>query len=448
MEPSKTRSTVLFSSTLGLLAVAGSALGVGMDWLPAALAAVAAVLVLAFWRGSRRCDPAEPTGAAAPPAAPELPTVAEHAAPPDNFVARIGAGVEAAVADLWRSTGQSPPDQDTIARELDRHLGWLLRHRKFFSQEHESREITVVISDLRGFASISEYYTANEVVDLLNRYFHHMGQAISKYHGVVDKYMGDSIIILFGVPEKRNDDVHNAVCCAVEMQIAMALFNKENELRGLPHLHMGIGINTGEVIAGRLGSDLHSEYTVIGDQVNLASRIESASLRGQVLMSEHTYSQVKDLVTVRGPIQVSVKGKRTEVQLYDLQAVLAPCHLAVPEREVRRSLRADVNIPFRFQLCEGKIVLRDGHEGRILNISAGGMFFCTLAPVEPQQVVRFQLSRRFLGQDTTDIYGKVLRVRPNGSVYDANVEFTFIDPKDVATISALVEATAKPEQPD
>ncbi|MHB8763926.1 MAG: adenylate/guanylate cyclase domain-containing protein [Deferrisomatales bacterium] len=437
-----TRSTgVVFASSLVPAAVAVSALNFDTGWGPAALAAAAVAGLLTLWQWVRRPRP----GAVAAPAAPAA-VGAALAAPPDNFVARLGAGVEAAVVSLWRSTGQPPPSRDAVERELDRHLGWLLRHRKLFSPTHEAREVTVVISDLRGFASISEYYSAAEVIDLLNRYFHHMGQAISKYQGVVDKYMGDSIIILFGVPEKGVDDVHNAVCCAAEMQIAMRAFNHENELRGLPHLHMGIGINTGQVIAGRLGSDLHSEYTVIGDQVNLASRIEAASLRGQVLMSEHTYSRVQDQVTVRGPIHVSVKGKRTEVQLYELQQVHAPCELVVPEREVRRSVRADVNIPFRFQLCEGKIVLRDGHEGRILNLSAGGMFFCTLAPVEPQQTVKFQLSRRFLGKDTTDIYGKVLRVRPNGSVYDANVEFTFIDPEDAATIGALVDATVKPDQ--
>jgi len=375
--------------------------------------------------------------AAAPPGLGAFGTSPEDFAPaPDNFAARLAAGVETVVAELCALPG--PPGREAIGQELDKHLGWFLRHRKLYSTARQTREVTVIISDLRGFASISEYYSAAEVVDLLNRYFQHMGQVISKYRGVVDKYMGDSIMVLFGMPEKSPDDVRNAVCCAAEMQLAMCAFNRENERLGLPLLYMGIGINTGEVIAGRLGSDLHSEYTVIGDQVNLASRIEAASLRGQVLMSESTYSRVRDFVTVRDPIHVSVKGRRTEVRLYDLTAVHGPCELVVPEREVRRSLRADVSIPFRFRLCEGKVVLNEGHEGRILNLSAGGMFFCTLAALESQQTVRFQLAHGVVGRDTGDIYGKVLRVRPSGGAFEANVEFTFLDPQDAVAIGALV----------
>ncbi len=381
-----------------------------------------------------------------PPVRPPLP-VPENggeawASAPDNFVARIAAGVETAVAELCALP--DPPGREAIGRELDKHLGWFLRHRKLYCAARETREVTVIVSDLRGFASISEYYSAAEVVDLLNRYFQHMGRVISKYRGVVDKYMGDSIMVLFGVPEKSPDDVRNAVCCAAEMQIAMCAFNRENELLGLPPLYMGIGVNTGEVIAGRLGSDLHSEYTVIGDQVNLASRIEAASLRGQVLMSESTYARVKDFVSVRDPIDVSVKGRRTEVRLYDLTAVHGPAELAVPEREVRRSLRADVHIPFRFRLCEGKVVRGETHEGRVLNLSAGGMFLCTLTALEPHQTVRFQLPQSALGRETADIYGKVLRVRPNGGAFEANVEFTFLDPQDARAIEELVLRVLSP----
>ena len=302
----------------------------------------------------------------------------------------------------------------------------------------EAKEVTVLLSDLRGFTVITETYAASEVVDMLNRYFAKMCQIIYRHGGTVDKFMGDSIMALFGAPVKKPDDVVRAVCCAVEMQLAMDAFNKQNEALGMPNLYMGIGVNTGPVVAGKIGSDLHSEYTVIGDEVNLTSRIEAYTLRGQILISQNTHSQLKDFIKVKDPIYVSVKGKRDPVPLYELLAVNEPYNLAVPEREVRRSMRVDVNIPFEFNVCEGKVICSDENQGHIMNISAGGMFACTEAEVEPYFNIVFKLKVDNLGIRTKDIYGKVLRVKKAQDLYEMNVEFTIIDPDDREAIKLLV----------
>jgi adenylate cyclase len=130
--------------------------------------------------------------------------------------------------------------------------------------------------------------------------------------------MGDSIMVLFGAPVERPDDVQRALTCAIEMQLAMVELNNQGRPDGMPELFMGIGINTGSVMAGRFGSNFYSEYTVIGDEVNLASRIEAFSLRGQVLINTLITPQLHHCQRSNG---VFVKGKTQPVKFRELYAV-------------------------------------------------------------------------------------------------------------------------------
>jgi adenylate cyclase len=355
---------------------------------------------------------------------------------PDKLVDRLVSSIEDFITNI-RENRESRDDLG-VRQELHQRLGWVVEQTTGLPVGGQALEVTVVLSDLRGFSVITEGYSPQEVVDMLNRYFDRMCEIIYRYGGTVDKFMGDSIMALFGAPVSRSNYIEHAVCCAVEMQIAMDAFNKENENLGMPNLYMGIGINTGGVIAGKIGSDLHSEYTVIGNEVNLASRIEAYSLRGQILISEKTFSQIRDLVKVENPIYVSVKGRREPTPLYELLSVGEPYNLEVPEREARRSLRVEVNIPFEFQICEGKVVRSDTHEGRILNLSSGGMFASTLAEVEPYFNMRFRLEFNILGVKSSDIYGKILRVKKSAELYEMNIEFTAINPQDRKAIKELV----------
>src|SRR5205085_10867753 len=147
--------------------------------------------------------------------------------------------------------------------------------------QFHSRDVTIMLADLRGFTSIAAAHPAPVVLDLLNRCFIGMSEIIFRNHGTIDKFMGDSILVIFESGDK-GEGVMNAVSCAVDMQCAMESFNATNRAGGLPEMYFGIGLNTGGVMSAMLGSDLYSEYTVIGDEVNLASRIESFSLRGPV----------------------------------------------------------------------------------------------------------------------------------------------------------------------
>src|SRR3989338_1992359 len=183
------------------------------------------------------------------------------------------------------------------------------------------REVTILLADLRGFTSITAALPAGTVIEMLNRCLGRMNEIVFRHHGVVDKFMGDSIMGLFGAPVERADDVKRALTCAIEMQLAMVELNNQGRPDGMPELFMGIGINTGSVMAGKFGSSFYSEYTVIGDEVNLASRIEAFSLRGQVLISENTFDQCRGFATVSDAMEVFVKGKSHPVKLREFYSI-------------------------------------------------------------------------------------------------------------------------------
>jgi adenylate cyclase len=177
---------------------------------------------------------------------------------------------------------------------LRRRLDGLIDAFLLQSQPITGTHATIVLADIRGFTALTESLPARTVIGLLNRYFSVMGGVIKRHGGVIDKFMGDAVMALFGAPERRPDDLLRALACAVEMQQAMVEFNRQSQARGQPRLYVGIAVNTGEMMAGSFGSREYSEYTVIGDTVNVVARMEPFSLRGQVLLSESSHAGARD----------------------------------------------------------------------------------------------------------------------------------------------------------
>jgi len=243
------------------------------------------------------------------------------------------------------------------------------------------QQVTVILADLRGFTAISEAYPPEVIFEILNLYLTRMSEIAISYGGTIDKFMGDAIMLLFGAPNQSHDDVRRAVACAVQMQIAMDEINRDLGDRGLPTLYMGAGINTGLVTAGIIGSNVHSEYTVIGDEVNVASRIEAFSLRGQVLISEATYDLCEGYIETSDPMQVFVKGKSKAVQLREVQGIPS-LGLTIPCREERNSPRVKTRLPFTYQHIVDKIVQTPQKTGIAVDISYHGL----LAEVHPDMM--------------------------------------------------------------
>jgi len=184
----------------------------------------------------------------------------------------------------------------------------------------ETLTATILFSDIRSFTSIGEKMDAKSLVALLNEYFTEMVDVVIKEDGVVDKYIGDAIMAVFGAPVPQPDAALHAVRAAVGMRKALAALNEKLVARGMQPIETGIGIHTGELVAGNIGSEKRMEYTVIGDSVNLASRLENATkeLGAPVLISQDTYELVKDHFELRAAKEISVKGREQPVMIYEV----------------------------------------------------------------------------------------------------------------------------------
>jgi adenylate cyclase len=180
----------------------------------------------------------------------------------------------------------------------------------------QARETSVFFSDIRGFTTLSETRTAQEIVNMLNDYFEQMVEIIFKHEGTLDKFVGDEIMALFGSPVSHPDDAYRAVKVAVEQIHALEEWNLVRLAEGEPAIQIGIGINTGSVVAGYLGSSKALEYTVIGDVVNTASRLCSVAKAGEIIISRSTFDLVKDFFDTQELAPTQVKGKAQALQVY------------------------------------------------------------------------------------------------------------------------------------
>jgi adenylate cyclase len=284
-----------------------------------------------------------------------------------------------------------------------------------------------VLADIRGFTAITESLPVRTTIGLLNRYFSVMGRVIKHHGGVIDKFMGDSVMALFGAPQRRPDDLLRALACAVRMQHAMIELNEDSMARGEPRLFIGIAVNTGEVMAGSFGSRQHSEYTVIGDTVNTVARMEGFSLRGQILLSESSHAGAREHIEVGSVNEVQVKGKSKPVLLYDLQSVNYPHRLVVPQVEVRRSPRVRVDLPLVMQRVVDKCILPEPLPGRMLDLGYNGFLVELDSRLGRGAEVAADMSPLLHGEPAGHLYAKVVRSHSRAGRADTSFQFTNVD---------------------
>ncbi len=180
----------------------------------------------------------------------------------------------------------------------------------------ELRDTTVLFTDIRGFTSMSESARPQDIVNMLNEYFEQMVEIVFKYEGTLDKFVGDEIMALYGSPVAHADDAYRAVKTALEMLRVLAEWNRKRVSEGEIPIHIGVGINCGEVVAGYLGSSRALEYTVIGDVVNTGARLCSVAKAGEIVVSEFVYARVKDHFEAIELPAAQVKGKSAALKIY------------------------------------------------------------------------------------------------------------------------------------
>ena len=183
------------------------------------------------------------------------------------------------------------------------------------------RQVTIMMSDIRGFTTLSERLAPAQVVTMLNRYLGAMTDIIMAHQGTIDEFIGDAILAVFGAPHHRDDDADRAVNCALAMQAAMAEINALNESEGLPVIQTGIALNTGDVIAGNIGSERRSKYGFVGHPMNVTSRIEDLTAGGEILVSDSTLKNLRGEFDVGDSQELNVKGIDQSIVVHKIREV-------------------------------------------------------------------------------------------------------------------------------
>ncbi len=293
----------------------------------------------------------------------------------------------------------------------------------------ETREVTILISDLRGFTALTADMEPEEVVTFLNRYLAKMIEILTDYHAVIDEIIGDGILAFFGAPEPMEDHPVQAVACALAMQAAMNEVNARNHADGLPHLEMGIAVNTGEVVVGNIGSEQRTKYSVVGSHVNLASRIEAYAVGGQVLIGPTTFLRVRDSIKVGETLMVKMKGVPGQTSLYEVLGIGEPYNIHLPERyETLTPVVA--MIPVHLQRISEKIVIGETENAWITHLSETSAAIHLEGELGEWEDVRLFLLDESGREIPQRIFGKVTTVKAGaGNEKDVQIRFTSVAPE-------------------
>jgi adenylate cyclase len=212
---------------------------------------------------------------------------------------------------------QDALNREQLGRLLAPHLvNDVLEGKAELRKGGDIKTASVMFCDIRGFTSMSEQYRPQDIVVMLNEYFEIMVDVIFNRGGTLDKFIGDEIMAIWGAPFSRPDDAQQAVWTAIEMQQALCEFNETRENEGQVPIHAGIGLNTGTVVAGYMGSTRSMSYTVVGDVVNTASRICSLAGPGEVVISKDTLLLMGDTIRTEAMPPAKVKGKREPIEVF------------------------------------------------------------------------------------------------------------------------------------
>lgn len=335
----------------------------------------------------------------------------------------VTAYVAQSAAEMRRTLGRYLTDE-VVANLLETPEGLKLKGEK--------RKVTILMADIRGFTTISEQLPPEHVVALLNDYLAVMTKVIKHYGGTINDIAGDGILVFFGAPIQGSDDSHRAVACAIAMQLAMELVNTQVKKFRLPKLEIGIGINTGEVVVGNIGSEEHAKYTAIGSHVNLAARIESFTVGGQILISQSTYAETQFILKIEGQTQTFMKGVSDAVSLYEVSGIGDPYNVFLaPDQDAFIVLRNPLSV--EFELLEGKHLSGEQFQGKLTKLSTKGAEIVSEKIPHALSNLKLKISDQ---EDQGEFYAKVI-AKETESQSEFYIRFTTLTPKHEELFSTL-----------
>jgi sigma-B regulation protein RsbU (phosphoserine phosphatase) len=302
----------------------------------------------------------------------------------------------------------------------------------------ENRELTILMSDLRGFTALTSNMEPERVITFLNRYLSKMIEILMEHRAVIDEIIGDGILAFFGAPEPMEDHPLKAVSCALQMQLAMSEINALNETEGFGHLEMGIAVNSGNVVVGNIGSERRTKYGVVGALVNFTGRMESYTVGGQILVSPSTCHRLTGLIELGDHFQVQMKGVPEPVTLYEVQGLGEPHHIRLPAKSgtlTALSRRLAVNLYH----IKDKVVSGDIVNAWITDLSLSSAIIACEGSVLEWQDVCLHLKGDQGKEEQGDIFAKVMTVKAGADGgTEAMVRFTSVSPEIYQVIRRTV----------
>lgn len=256
-----------------------------------------------------------------------------------------------------------------------------------------------------------------------------------EHGGTVDAFIGDAVLAFFGAPTAHGDDAERAVACAVAMQRSMGAVNAHNREHGLPAIEMGVGLATGDAIVGNIGSEERAKYTVIGRTVNLAARVESYTLGGQVLLAPSTLAEVAALVDVADERNVHPKGFEEPLRITEVSGIRGSYAVAIPENSSDFQELTEP-IPLRFAALDGKHVEKSTHAGSLWELASGGGIIRSDTPVEEMLDLLVEILDARGEPIPGSCYAKVVDLGPGEGVF--TVRFTTRSPALDEKVAALL----------
>ncbi len=302
----------------------------------------------------------------------------------------------------------------------------------------EKRVVTVLMSDLRGYTQFAERGDPANVMNVLNGYLARMTDVIIQHGGTINEFIGDAVFAVFGAPLANPDHAERAAGCALAMQRAMAEINRQHEVAGLPRFEMGIGVNTGEAVVGNIGSEQRAKYAVVGSAVNVAARVEGATVGGQVFITARTYERISEIAEVAAPIAVQMKGLAEPLALFELRSLGGRWAQGEVATESDAAHNVNVALPITCWVIDGKVVGQDGIAGRVVRLGRRELAACLDAPLAPLTNVKLRLGYPDAGRESGDIYGKVMREEPGETRPLTRIHFTSVTSADAEAVEALV----------
>lgn len=277
----------------------------------------------------------------------------------------------------------------------------------------KKRDLTIIMSDIRGFTALSERMDPVELITMLNHYLAEMTDIIQSRKGTIIEFLGDGIFAIFGAPEPCENHASEAVAAALEMQARMEAVNKWNIEHDYPILEMGIGINSGEVIVGNIGSEKRTKYGVVGSNVNLAGRIESYTIAGQILISESTAAAVKAELVVAKELMAHPKGVDNAIKLRQITGIGEPYNIKV---EIKNAIpqKLKTPVPVAFYLVEDKHTSNHHCYGGIVGLADDAAVLDTDSHIEIYANIQIEAGG--------ELYGKVMEKTDDGYI----VRFTSV----------------------